>query len=185
LVTTLVGKGAKRVSSAALFYAIGRRPNTVRTGIERTAIALDERGFLRVSESLETNVPGVFIVGDVNGRHLFTHAATVQNEYLADRLCGGRRVPLDPGHLPHAVFTEPEVGRVGETDQALKARKARYLKANVCYQDLPKGIALVRSTQCASARSVLHPLAPTKTKPLSGRPVKSIERACGSESVRS
>ncbi len=84
----------------------------------------------------------IFAVGDVNGRHLFTHAATVQNEFLADRLSGGSRVPIDHGPIPHAIFTDPEVAGMGETEEALCARGAKYLKAIVRYDDLAKRIAL-------------------------------------------
>lgn len=138
----LKGVGAATVSSEALFYAIGRRPNTDAIGIENTGVKLDSRGFVSVNDYVETSVKCIFAVGDVNGRHLFTHAANVQNELLADRLSGGPRVPLDHGPMPHAIFTDPEVAGVGETEEALRARGKKCLKAVVRYDELARGIAL-------------------------------------------
>jgi dihydrolipoamide dehydrogenase len=74
---------------------------------------------------------------------MFTHAATVQLDYLGDRLVdGGPRRPLDHGPMPHAVFTDPEIGSVGETEDELRGRGARYLKSVVAFKDVVKGRAL-------------------------------------------
>lgn len=138
----LEGKRKRPVEAEALLYAIGRRPNTDGIGLERTGIAIDERGFVKVDDRLRTNVEGVWALGDVNGRHMFTHATTVQAEYLGEVLFEGRTTPIDHGPMPHAVFTEPEVGSVGETEQALRKRGAEYVKSAVPYADVPKGAAL-------------------------------------------
>lgn len=138
----LEGPRKKEVEAEALLYAIGRRPNTDGIGLERTGIAVNERGFLPVDDHLRTNIADVWAVGDVNGRHMFTHATTAQVEYLSEVLFEGRTTPIDHGPMPHAVFTDPEVGVVGETEQALRARGATYVKSVVRYEDVPKGSAM-------------------------------------------
>lgn len=137
-------KGARRkiVETEALLYAIGRRPNTDKMGLQSTGIGMDDRGFVIVDDRLRTNVRGVWAVGDVNGRHMFTHAATAQVVYLSEVLFEGRTTPIDHGPMPHAAFTDPEVGSVGETEQALRERGAKYLKSVVSYGDVPKGAAM-------------------------------------------
>ncbi len=138
----LEGTRRKNAEAEALLYAIGRRPNTDGIGLERTGIATNERGFVPVDDHLRTSVPDVWAVGDVNGRHMFTHATTAQVEYLSEVLFEGRTTPIDHGPMPHAVFTDPEVGAVGETEQALRARGVKYLKSVVKYEDVPKGSAM-------------------------------------------
>lgn len=128
--------------SETLFYAIGRRPNTDDLGIERAGIALDPRGFVRVNRRLETNVRGVYALGDVNGLAPFTHAATAQRDYLIERLFRARRTPMNGGPVPHAVFTDPEIASIGETEDALKARGADYVKSVVRYDEVAKGAAM-------------------------------------------
>ena len=126
----------------ALLYATGRTPNTDGIGIERAGIALDERGFVRVNRRLETNVKGVYALGDVNGLAPFTHAATAQRGYLIERFFGGRSTPMEAGPIPHAVFTDPEIASVGETEDALKARGAKYVKSVMRYDEVAKGAAM-------------------------------------------
>jgi len=139
----LAGGGRGTVTADALAYAIGRVPNSDTLHLDRAGVATDERGYVKVNHYLETNVPGIWACGDANGRDLFTHAATVQVEYLGDRLVErSPRRPLDRGPMPHAVFTDPEIGSVGATEDELLARGARYLKSVVAYGDVPKGTAL-------------------------------------------
>ncbi len=138
----LQGPRKKAVDVEALLYAIGRRPSTDGIGLEGTGIAVNGRGFVPVDDHLRTNVRDVWAVGDVNGRHMFTHATTAQVEYLSEVLFEGRTTPIDHGPMPHAVFADPEVGAVGETEQALRARGVEYLKSVVKYEDVAKGSAM-------------------------------------------
>lgn len=138
----LAGGRGGTVSARTLLYAIGRTPNTDGIGLEKTGIPLDRRGFIRVNGRLETGVRGVYALGDVNGRHPFTHAATFQRKYLAERFFEGRRTLIDPGAIPHAVFTDPEIGSVGETEEALRDRGARYVASLVRFDEVAKGRAM-------------------------------------------
>lgn len=139
----LSGAGRGTVTAEALVYAIGRVPNTDMLRLSAAGIRTDSRGFVEVDDHLETSARGVFACGDANGRHMFTHAATVQVDYLGDRLVdGGPRRPLDHGPMPHAVFTDPEIGSVGETEDELRARGARYVKSVIAFKDVVKGRAL-------------------------------------------
>ncbi|MDH3592662.1 MAG: dihydrolipoyl dehydrogenase [Planctomycetota bacterium] len=126
----------------ALLYAIGRVPNADRIGLENTSIATNDRGFIAVNDSLETNVDGVYALGDVTGRHMFTHAASFEAVYLGEVLTGKRSGPLDYGPMPHAVFTDPEVAGVGATEQQLKADGVDYVAAAAPYSSATKGRAI-------------------------------------------
>lgn len=107
------------VAATHLFLAVGRQPNTDDLGLETVGLAPDAHGVIEVDERLNTAVPGIMAAGDIRGGPQFTHAAyddfrVLQSACLGDGRQTTRRI------LPYAVFTEPELGRVG-----LTARQAR------------------------------------------------------------
>jgi dihydrolipoamide dehydrogenase len=132
--------GFEKMSTDRLLYAIGREPNT--EGFAKAGFALDAHGFVKVNAHLETNHRGVYALGDVNGRALFTHAANAQRKYLEQRILEGCTAPIDHGPMPHAIFTDPEIAAVGESEQSLRARGAKFIKAIVYYSEVAKGRAM-------------------------------------------
>jgi dihydrolipoamide dehydrogenase len=126
----------------ALIVAIGRVPNSDELGLQRTSIEVDERGFIRTDERLETNVPGVYAMGDVAGRYQFTHTASFEAKYLGRLLTGETDEPIEYGPVPHAVFGEPELAGVGKTEQELREEGVDYVKATLPFDAVTKGRAL-------------------------------------------
>ena len=111
-----------------LLYAIGRVPNTADLGLENTSIKKTDRGFIPNNEYLETNVSGIYSVGDVSGRHQLQHAAAFEVNYLRQRLLKDQSEPIDYDFsMPHAVFSEPEVAGIGMTERELKASGQAYV----------------------------------------------------------
>lgn len=133
---------SESIEVEALLYAIGRVPNTDDIGIEAAGLARDARGFLKVDDHMRTNVEGVYALGDVAGKFMFTHSAAVEARYLTQVLLDGRKGPLDYGPMPHAVFTSPETAGVGATEQALRAAGTEYHVATLPYRKTPKGRAI-------------------------------------------
>jgi mycothione reductase len=115
-------------SSDALLFATGRVPNTDELGIEHTDLLLDNKGFLEVDDNLQTSVPGIYAAGDVAGNYMFQHAASFEVSYLAKKLLENEKGAINYGMMPHAVFSEPEVAGVGETEQSLESKKIDYIK---------------------------------------------------------
>ncbi|MEQ8714777.1 MAG: mercuric reductase [Cyclobacteriaceae bacterium] len=112
-----------------LLIATGRAPNSKRLQLENTGIEANERGFITVNDYSETNVEGVFAVGDVNGHGAFTHTAVNDAEIVLDHLYGGnrrlsRRIPV------YALFTDPPLGRVGMTEKEALAKGHKIMKAS-------------------------------------------------------
>ncbi len=112
-----------------LLIATGRTPNSKRLKLENTDIKANERGFITVNDYCETNVEGVFAVGDVNGHGAFTHTAVNDAEIVLDHLYGGnrrlsRRIPV------YALFTDPPLGRVGMTEKEALAKGHKVMKAS-------------------------------------------------------
>jgi dihydrolipoamide dehydrogenase len=118
--------GGGRVRGQALLAALGRRPNTAALRLERSGIATDERGFIATDDQLRTSCEGVFAIGDVAGQSAFTHVSWEDHRRVLSVLEGGSRTRYDRA-LGYALFTDPQVGRVGLTlararDQGLPAR---------------------------------------------------------------
>ncbi|MCC5989702.1 MAG: glutathione-disulfide reductase [Pararhodobacter sp.] len=116
-------RGARREFDAVLF-ATGRAPNTAGLGLEKAGVALSENGAVRVDEWSQTNVPSVFAVGDVTDRIQLTPVAIREGHAFADTVFGGRRGRADHELVASAVFTRPEAGSVGMTEEEARAQEA-------------------------------------------------------------
>ncbi len=113
-------EGSREVTGSHLLLALGRRPNTDDLGLETAGIAVDARGFIQVDEQLRTNVPGIWALGDCNGKGAFTHTSYNDYEIVAANLLDsdprrvGDRIPT------HALFIDPPLGRAGMTEAEVK-----------------------------------------------------------------
>jgi pyruvate/2-oxoglutarate dehydrogenase complex dihydrolipoamide dehydrogenase (E3) component len=115
-------KAEREVQGSHLLVAVGRKPNTADLGCEAAGIALDPRGFIPVDDAYRTNVQGVYAVGDVTPGPQFTHASWDDHRLLYDLLMGrGSRGRADR-LVPITAFTDPQVARVGLTEQEARAK---------------------------------------------------------------
>ena len=116
--------GAPEVNGSHLLLAAGRRANTDDLGLEAAGIEQDSRGYITVNDQLQTNVPGIWALGDCNGKGAFTHTAYNDFEIVAANLLDGDRRRLSDRITAYALFIDPPLGRAGLTAaQALKAGK--------------------------------------------------------------
>jgi pyruvate/2-oxoglutarate dehydrogenase complex dihydrolipoamide dehydrogenase (E3) component len=124
---TLAGSNGERtVEGSHLLVALGRQPNSDRLNLEATGVAVDERGYIRVNERLETNVPGIYALGDVKGGPAFTHIAYDDFRVLRGNVLEGGNATIENRHVPYTVFIDPQLGRVGLTEEQAKARGVNY-----------------------------------------------------------
>jgi pyruvate/2-oxoglutarate dehydrogenase complex dihydrolipoamide dehydrogenase (E3) component len=108
---------SRPIAATHVLMAVGRQPNTDDLGLDAAGVAVDSRGFITVDDHLQTNVPGIWALGDCNGRGAFTHTAYNDFEIVAANLLDGedRRVSQ---RLPgYALYIDPPLGRVGMTDE--------------------------------------------------------------------
>jgi pyruvate/2-oxoglutarate dehydrogenase complex dihydrolipoamide dehydrogenase (E3) component len=117
--------GEPEVVGSHVLLAVGRRPNTDDLGVENAGLELDDRGYIIVDDQLRTNVPGIWALGDCNGRGAFTHTAYNDFEIVASNLLdGGSRRVTD--RIPcYGLFISPPLGRVGMTEQQARAANRR------------------------------------------------------------
>ena len=122
--------GQATVEGTHLLVATGRTPNTGPLHLEAAGVAVSENGYIRVNDHLETNVPGIYAVGDVKGGPAFTHISYDDYRVLKTNLLGGGSSSIKDRMLPYCVFINPQLGRVGmsEKQAATADRKVRIAK---------------------------------------------------------
>src|SRR3954467_14061979 len=104
-----------------VLLAVERRPNTDDLGLDRAGVAVDARGYIGVDDSLATNVPGIWALGDCNGRGAFTHTAYNDYEIVAANLLDGADRRVSERIPAYALYIDPPLGRVGMTEPEARA----------------------------------------------------------------
>ncbi len=116
---TVDGKPQK-IEAEKILIAVGRKPRTENLGLEKTKIQPD-RGFIQVSEWLETEEPGVFAIGDiVLGTPQLAHVGAMEGMVAVTRIANKEGKPIDPRKIPNATYCHPEIGSVGLTEAKAK-----------------------------------------------------------------
>jgi pyruvate/2-oxoglutarate dehydrogenase complex dihydrolipoamide dehydrogenase (E3) component len=110
-----------------VLLAVGRRPNTDDLGLDKAGVATDARGYITVNEDLSTNVPGIWALGDCNGRGAFTHTAYNDFEIVAANLLDGEHREVRARVPAYALYIDPPLGRVGITEAEARASGSRLL----------------------------------------------------------
>jgi pyruvate/2-oxoglutarate dehydrogenase complex dihydrolipoamide dehydrogenase (E3) component len=113
-------EGPPEVLGTHVLLAVGRTPNTHDLGLDRAGVATDERGYIVVDDQLQTNVPGVWALGDCNGRGAFTHTSYNDYEIVADNLLNKDDRRVSDRIQTYALFTDPPLGRCGMTDSEIR-----------------------------------------------------------------
>jgi dihydrolipoamide dehydrogenase len=131
-VTFSVDGKQQKVEAEKILIAVGRKPRTENVGLEKTKIRPD-RGFIKVSEWLETDEPGVYAIGDiVLGTPQLAHVGAMEGIVAVTKIANKEGKPLDPRKIPNATYCHPEIGSVGLTEA-----KAKELGYNVKVGKVP------------------------------------------------
>jgi pyruvate/2-oxoglutarate dehydrogenase complex dihydrolipoamide dehydrogenase (E3) component len=131
-------EGSPRVAGSHLLFAAGRRPNTDDLGLDKAGIAIDARGYITVDDQLRTNVPGVFALGDCNGRGAFTHTAYNDFEIVAANLLDGDNRKVSDRLTAYALYTDPPLGRCGMTEAEVRKSGRPALIATMPMEDVSR-----------------------------------------------
>jgi pyruvate/2-oxoglutarate dehydrogenase complex dihydrolipoamide dehydrogenase (E3) component len=145
-----------------VLVATGRTPMTRDIGLEEAGVELDERGFIRVNDRLETTAPGTWALGDCAGSPQFTHVSLDDFRVVkANVFSGGDRTTRDR-LIPNTVFIDPELGRVGLTE-----REARRLGLNIGVAKLPTA-SIPRARTLSETRGFLKAIVDSRSERILG-----------------
>ncbi|MBL8268384.1 FAD-containing oxidoreductase [Steroidobacter sp.] len=120
-------QGEPTVIGSHVLLAVGRVPNTQDLALDRAGIEVDERGYIKVDDHLQTNVAGVYALGDCNGRGAFTHTAYNDFEIVAANLLDGEDRRVSQRIPAYALYIDPPLGRVGMTETQARASGRKLL----------------------------------------------------------
>jgi pyruvate/2-oxoglutarate dehydrogenase complex dihydrolipoamide dehydrogenase (E3) component len=123
--------GASNVTGSHLLIATGRSPNTDDLGLDKAGIETDKSGYIKVNGRLETNVRGVWALGDCKGGPAFTHISYNDFQIVYGNLIEGKNLTIENRLVPYSVFTDPQLGGVGMTEKEARA-KGYKLKIGKC-----------------------------------------------------
>lgn len=150
------------ITCSHLMLAIGRSPNTEGLNLDAAGVELDPRGHVRVNEKLETNVPGIWAIGDCNGGPLFTHVSWDDFRIIRDNVLHNANRATTGRLVPYTLFIDPELGRVGLTEE--QARKQGF---DVVVAKLPAN-KIPRANTSGEARGLLKAVVDRQTKRILG-----------------
>ena len=112
-------KDGSMITADQLLVSVGRGFNSRGIGLEKAGVLVGSRGEIQVNEHMETNVPGVYAIGDVVGKAMLAHVASTQGKVAVENILGHDR-RMDYDVVPAGIFTLPEIGRVGLTEQQVR-----------------------------------------------------------------
>lgn len=162
-------EGEQNVIGSHLLVAVGRTPNTDRLNLAAAGVATDKRGFVRVNDRLETNVPGVYALGDVNGGPQFTHISYDDFRIIRTNLIKGGVASTSGRFVPYTVFMDPQLGRVGLTET-----KARADGLSIRVAKLPMA-SVARAIEMSETRGFIKAIVEANTNQILGCAVLGVE----------
>jgi pyruvate/2-oxoglutarate dehydrogenase complex dihydrolipoamide dehydrogenase (E3) component len=167
---TVKTPGGERVLEGShLLAAVGRTPNSENLNLASAGVETDKRGFIPVNERLETNVSGIYALGDVNGGPAFTHISYDDFRVLKANLLEGGNATTTGRMLPYVMFTDPQLGRIG-----LSEADARKAGRNVRIARMPMNY-VARALEMDESRGFMKAVVDADTGEILGAAVLGIE----------
>ena len=169
LLTVVTPEGESTLSGSHLLVAAGRPPNTDKLDLEAAGVETDRRGFVKVNERLETNVPGIYALGDVKGGPAFTHISYDDFRILRTNLLEGGDATIADRLVPYTVFIDPQLGRIGLSEQEAgdQGRNFHVAKMPMSY--------VARALEVDEARGFMKAVVDADTHQILGCAVLGIE----------
>jgi pyruvate/2-oxoglutarate dehydrogenase complex dihydrolipoamide dehydrogenase (E3) component len=114
--------GSSSVTGSHLLIATGRTPNTDDLGLDKAGVETGKNGYIKVNGRLETNVPGIWALGDCKGGPAFTHISYNDFQIIYGNLIEGKNLSIENRLVPYCLFTDPQLGGVGMTEKEARAK---------------------------------------------------------------
>ncbi|HAF21748.1 MAG TPA: FAD-containing oxidoreductase [Blastocatellia bacterium] len=162
-------KSETTLKGSHLLVAVGRRPNSDRLNLQSAGVETDEHGFIKVNDQLETNVAGIYALGDVKGGPAFTHISYDDFRILRTNLIEGSHATTKGRLVPYTVFIDPQLGRIGITETEASNQGLDVLVAKLPMSSVARAIEM--SETCGFMKAIVD----AKTKQILGCAVLGIE----------
>jgi pyruvate/2-oxoglutarate dehydrogenase complex dihydrolipoamide dehydrogenase (E3) component len=169
LMTVESPDGERTLEGSHLLVAAGRPPNSDTLNLEAAGVQTDERGLVKTNDRLETNVPGIYAVGDVKGGPAFTHISYDDFRILRTNLIEGGDATISGRLVPYTVFIDPQLGRIG-----LSEEEARKKNLNVQVASMPMSY-VARALEVDEARGFMKAVVDAETGRILGCAILGIE----------
>ena len=167
--TVRTPEGERTLSGSHLLLAAGRVPNTDKLNLDATGIQTDKRGYIPVNDKLETNVPGIYALGDVKGGPAFTHISYDDFRIIRTNLLEHGNASIKDRILPYTVFIDPQLGRVG-----ISEAEARKQGRNIKVAKMPMNY-VARALEVDESRGIMKAVVDADTQQILGAAILGIE----------
>jgi pyruvate/2-oxoglutarate dehydrogenase complex dihydrolipoamide dehydrogenase (E3) component len=168
-VTAMTAEGERTISGSHLLVATGREATTATLGLDAAGVEKHMRGYVKVNERLQTSVPGIYAAGDVTGEPEFTHVSYDDYRILRKNLIEHGNATTTGRIVPYAVFTDPELGRIGMSEA-----EARGMGLNVRVARLPMN-AVARAIETDETRGFMKVVVDANTQRILGVAILGME----------
>jgi len=167
--TVLIAGKEQTITCSHVLVAIGRVPQTAALSLDKTGVKVDDKGFIEVNDKLETNVKGIYALGDVKGGPAFTHISYNDYTIVYRNLVKNEHLTIKDRPVPYCMFTDPQLGRIG-----LSENEARKQKLNVKIAKLPME-HVARAIEMGDTRGFMKAVVDPVTKKILGAAVLGTE----------
>ena len=167
--TISAGNDTIKLSCTHVLIAAGRVPQTQALNLEVTGVQVDDKGYIKVNDKLQTNIAGIYALGDVKGGPAFTHISYHDYTIVYRNLFEGADLSAKDRPVPYCMFTDPQLGRVGLTEE--QARQQGY---NIKVAKLPMEY-VARAIEAGETRGIMKAVVDAKTKLILGAAILGEE----------
>jgi len=167
---TVSGDGSEvTVKGSHLLIAASRRPNTDHLNLDAAGVETDEKGYVKVNERLETNVPGIYAIGDIKPGPAFTHISYDDFRIIQANILQNGNARIDGRPVPYTIFMDPQLGRVGLTEKEARAqgRSIRVAKLSMDH--------VARAIEFGETRGFMKALVDAETNQILGCAILGME----------
>jgi dihydrolipoamide dehydrogenase len=159
----------KKISGSHLLIAAGHKPNTEDLNLPAAGIKTDEKGYIKVNEKLETNIEGIYALGDVKGGPAFTHISYDDYRIIRDNILQNKNRTINGRLVPYTVFIDPQLGRVGINESQAKEKGIEYAVARMNMSHV------ARAFEVSKTKGVMKIIVDKKTEKILGCSILGID----------
>jgi pyruvate/2-oxoglutarate dehydrogenase complex dihydrolipoamide dehydrogenase (E3) component len=167
--TVKTGDKEEKIKCSHVLIAVGRTPQTEALGLDKTGVETDARGAIKVNDKLETNVKGIYALGDVKGGPAFTHISYNDYTLVYRNLVHNENLTTDGRQVPYCMFTDPQLGSIGLNETEAKKQKLNYKVAK-----LPMAY-VARAIETGDTRGFMKAIVDPDTKQILGATILGSE----------